>query len=79
MRLAAFLSWMRLFRLQATQTDPAERIATFHQITKMIFDQVYFLGMWQDPDIWATSNTIQNVKISGVTPFFNIIEWELSE
>ena len=68
-----------LFQLQSTQTDPAERIATFHQITKMIFDQVYFLGMWQDPDIWATSNTIQNVKISGVTPFFNIIEWELSE
>ena len=42
-----------LFTLQATQVDPAERQATFHKITKLIFDKVYWLGLWQDPDLWA--------------------------
>jgi ABC-type transport system substrate-binding protein len=68
-----------LFAKQRTQVDPAERQATFRQITKIIFDQVYWLGIWQDPDIWAVGPRLKNVKISGATPFFNVIEWELSE
>ena len=68
-----------LFAKQRTQIDIAERQATFHQITKYIFDQVYWLGIWQDPDIWAVGPRLKNVKLSGATPFFNIAEWELSE
>ncbi|HET7090021.1 MAG TPA: peptide ABC transporter substrate-binding protein [Anaerolineae bacterium] len=66
-----------LFQKQATQVDFAERQATFYQITKMIFDQVYWLGLWQDPDIWAVNSRLKNVKFSGTTPFFNIIEWDI--
>jgi len=66
-----------LFQKQATQVDFAEREATFHQITKMIFDKVYWLGLWQDPDIWAVNSRLKNVKFSGTTPFFNIIEWDI--
>ncbi len=65
-----------LFVKQATQVDNAERTATFHEITKMIFDRVYWMGLWQDPDLFGVSGKLTNVKISGVTPFFNIIEWE---
>ncbi len=67
-----------LFQLQATQVDFAERQATFHQISKLMFDQVYWLGVWQDPDTWAIGPRLQNVKISGSTPFFNIYEWDMT-
>ncbi len=68
-----------LFQKQATQVDFAERQKTFQQITKMIFDKVYWLGLWQDPDIWGVSKRLQNVKFSGATPFFNIAEWDLQQ
>ncbi len=66
-----------LFRLQATQVDYEARLATFHKITKHIFENVYWLGIWQDPDLFGFSGRLTNVKISGVTPFFNILEWDL--
>jgi peptide/nickel transport system substrate-binding protein len=67
-----------LFQKQATQVDFNERQQTFYQITKMIFDKVYWLGLWQDPDWYAISSRLQNVKISGAVPcFYNIAEWDL--
>jgi peptide/nickel transport system substrate-binding protein len=66
-----------LFQLQNTQVDFAERQATFHQISKIVYDKVYWLGVWQDPDTFAIGPRLQNVKISGATPFYNIYEWDL--
>lgn len=68
-----------LFKLQATQVDPAERQQTFHKITRMVYEKVYWLGVWEDPDIWAVGPRLQNVRLSGATPFFNIVEWDLSQ
>jgi len=80
-------NWMRncdkdldaLFQQETTQVDFKTRQETFYKITKMIFDKVYFLGLWQDPDTWAVSSRLQNVKLSGITPFFNIMEWDLKQ
>jgi peptide/nickel transport system substrate-binding protein len=66
-----------LFQLQATQIDFAARQQTFYKITKMIFDKAYWIGLWQDPDQWAISSKLTGVKISGVTPFYNITEWQV--
>ncbi len=66
-----------LFQLQATQVDFAARQQTFFTITKYIYDQVYWFGLWQDPDLWGVNKRLTNVKISGATPFFNIAEWDL--
>jgi peptide/nickel transport system substrate-binding protein len=68
-----------LFKKQATQVDPAERQKTFYEITKYIFDQAYWIGLWQDPDLWGVNSRLINVKISGTTPFFNINEWDLKQ
>jgi peptide/nickel transport system substrate-binding protein len=68
-----------LFQLESTQVDTAARIETFRKISKLMFDKVYWLGLWQDPDQWAIGARLQNVKISGVTPFFNIAEWQLPQ
>ena len=66
-----------LFQLESSQIDAAARQVTFQSITKMIYDKAYWLGIWQDPDQWAISNKLSGVKISGVSPFFNITEWDI--
>jgi peptide/nickel transport system substrate-binding protein len=68
-----------LFKKQATQVDFAERQQTFYQITRFIFDNAYWIGVWQDPDLFGFSNRVLNVKMSGATPFFNIAEWDLKQ
>lgn len=67
-----------LFDRQATQVDLDARIQTFHEISRLMYEQVYYLGIWYDPDIWAISPRLQNVKISGATPFFNVMEWTIA-
>lgn len=65
-----------LFRLQATQVDLNERIETFHEISRYMYENVIWLGVWQDPDVWAISGRLTNVNISGATPFYSIAEWD---
>jgi peptide/nickel transport system substrate-binding protein len=66
-----------LFTLQATQTDFAERQQTFYEITRYMFDNVIWLGIWHDPDIWALSGRLTNVEMSGASPFYSIAQWDL--
>jgi len=66
-----------LMALQVTQLDPAERQKTVSQINQIFHDKVYWVGAWQDPDVWAVSSRMAGVKFSGVTPFFNIAEWDI--
>ncbi len=68
-----------LFTLQTTQTDFAERQQTFYEITDYMFDNVIWLGLWQDPDLWALSGRLTNVEMSGASPFYSIVKWDLTE
>ena len=64
---------------QVTQLDSAARQETVSKINQIFHDKVYWIGAWQDPDIWAVSPRLTGVKFSGVTPFFNIVEWDIVE
>ncbi|RPI94754.1 MAG: peptide ABC transporter substrate-binding protein [Chloroflexi bacterium] len=66
-----------LIQLQATQLVPEERQETISKINQMFYDKVYWLGLWQDPDVWAVGPRLTGVKFSGVSPFFNIAEWDI--
>jgi len=66
-----------LFQQQASQVDINERIATFQKITKIMYDQVYWASIWQDPDIWAVGKRLADVTISGSTPFYSIGSWDV--
>ena len=66
-----------LFDKEISQVDFAARQATFHEISRMIFDQAYWIGYYWAPDVWAINSRVINVKISGATPFYNIMEWDL--
>ena len=68
-----------LIQLQSTQVNPVERQQTISQINQIFHDQVYWLGLWQDPDVWIVSPNLTNVSFSGVTPLSSIGEWDLVE
>jgi len=68
-----------LFVQQETQVDFAQRQQTLYQITKHIFDNAYWIGLWHDPDLFGISERLLNMKISGATPFFNVFEWDLAQ
>jgi peptide/nickel transport system substrate-binding protein len=67
-----------LFQAQLTEIDPAARAGLFHQISMIVHDKVYWYGLYVDPDIWIVSPNLNGVKFSGVTPFFNIMEWDFT-
>lgn len=66
-----------LIQLQVTQLDAAQRQETVSKINQIFHDKVYWVGAWQDPDIWAVGARLTGVKFSGVSPFFNITEWDI--
>ena len=65
-----------LFNKQATTVDATARVPIFYEISKIINDKVYWNSMWDDPDWWAVSKNMVNVKLSGATPFWNAYEWD---
>jgi peptide/nickel transport system substrate-binding protein len=68
-----------LFDQQATETDPEARKQLYYQIGQIMHDDVVWVGLWKDPDLWSVSTRLQNVRLSGATPFWNAHEWTISE
>lgn len=66
-----------LFEEQAQTTDTDARIALYHQIDQLLTDEVVWVGIWYDPDLWAVSNRFDNTRISGADPFWNIENWQV--
>lgn len=66
-----------LFNLQARTVDMDERIAIFAQIEQIMLDEMIWLGVWQDNDMYSVSNRLQGVRLSGVNPFWNIADWTI--
>jgi peptide/nickel transport system substrate-binding protein len=64
---------------QATTLDPVARKELYNQIQQIIYDDYVYIGMWKDPDLWSINNRVKNVKLSGVFPFWNVQEWEVSQ
>ena len=79
LRCLPFKLMNTLFQQQTTQVNFEERQQTFHEITNYMFENVIWLGLWQDPDVWAVSGDLANVTMSGVTPFFSIAQWDISQ
>lgn len=67
-----------LLKEQATTLDREKRIDLYHQIEQIMYDEVLFIGMWKDPDLWSVNKRLQNVKLSGATPFWNAPEWTVA-
>jgi ABC-type transport system substrate-binding protein len=57
--------------------NAADRQETFRKITKHMYDNVYWVGLWQDPDYWLVGPRLSNVTFSGVTPLYSVEQWDL--
>jgi peptide/nickel transport system substrate-binding protein len=68
-----------LLQEQLVEINPDARAEIIREISTYVHDQVYWLGLYVDPDMWIVSNKVSNVKFSGVTPFYNIMEWDMTE
>lgn len=68
-----------LLTKQASTLDTQARIDLYHQISQIMYDKVYYIGIWKDPDLWSINSRLQNVKLSGAAPFWNAHEWSVSE
>jgi len=69
----------KLLQDQRNQIVIADRQQSFYKITRMIYEKAYWIGLWQDPDQWAVNAKLKNVKISGVSPFYSIADWEVTQ
>jgi peptide/nickel transport system substrate-binding protein len=68
-----------LFKQSASEVDPAKRKEMYNQIEQIMYDDYIYIGFWKDPDLWSVTNRLKNVRFSGVYPFWNAYEWEISE
>jgi peptide/nickel transport system substrate-binding protein len=69
----------KLLQEQAVEIDATKRQELIDQIQQLMYDNVYYIGMWNDADQWAVSPRLTGVKFSGVNPFFNAAEWDIEE
>ena len=68
-----------LFAQQAVTVDQEARTQLFYEIEAIMHDEMFWMGVRSDPDFWALNTRMQNVLFSGVDPFWNAYEWDVSE
>jgi len=69
----------KLSREQRTLMKAEERQAVVQEIVQYMYDNINWLGIYEDPDYWVVSSRLTGVKFSGVTPFYNIAEWDFTQ
>lgn len=67
----------RLFREQASLMDVTARQAHFREINRILSEQVYWVSLWDDPDVYAVHKQLKNARLSGLAPFWNCYAWEI--
>jgi peptide/nickel transport system substrate-binding protein len=66
-----------LFAEQSRTLDYNARIQVFHQIDDKLAEGVIWASIWHDPDLWVLNKRVQNAKLNGATPFWNIADWDI--
>lgn len=68
-----------LLNEQATTVDVDARVDLYHQIAQTMYDDVVWIGIWRDPDLWSISNRLTGVRFSGSSPFWNSEQWDITQ
>jgi len=66
-----------LFAKQAVTADLAARQQMYSEIERIMHDEMFWMGVRTDPELWAVNNRLQNVRLSGVDAFWNSWEWDV--
>ena len=67
-----------LFAEQAATTDTEARRDIFYRIQQIMHDNLYWMPLWHDPDLWALSARFENAEIAPATQFWNAANWDVS-
>lgn len=67
----------RLMVEQRFTTDFAARVALWHQIDEIIYNDYIWVGVWYDADVWIVGNGLVTGTLNGSTPFYNVVEWDV--
>ncbi|HEX2620231.1 MAG TPA: peptide ABC transporter substrate-binding protein [Phototrophicaceae bacterium] len=67
-----------LFKQEQEETDSAKRIELFHEIDQMIYDSSIWTNIWFDADSWAVAPNL-TADVNGVSPFWNVEQWDLTQ
>jgi peptide/nickel transport system substrate-binding protein len=67
-----------LFAEQARTLDPAARTEIFHQIDQLMTDDVIWVGIWFDADLWTFNEKVLNTEFSGADPWWNAVNWDIA-
>jgi peptide/nickel transport system substrate-binding protein len=70
-----------LFDAQIVEVDPEARAEIFHQIDQIMFDELFWVGIFSDADNWAVNPRVKGARISGApsSAMWNAYEWEIAE
>ncbi len=66
-----------LFTTADVEMNQQKRIDDYHQISQVMYDKTYIIPIRSDPDVWAVSTRLTNVKFSGVDPMMFVYEWDV--
>jgi peptide/nickel transport system substrate-binding protein len=66
-----------LFAVADIEVDPEQRIADYHQIGEIMYDQTYLIPIRSDPDVWAVNTRLKDVAFSGVDPLMFAYQWDV--
>jgi peptide/nickel transport system substrate-binding protein len=66
-----------LLKQQRTTTDFDTRVELWHQLTNTLYNDYVWLGVWFDADVWWTGNGLIAGPVNGVSPFWDIVNWDV--
>lgn len=67
-----------LFAQQAQTVDFNQRVEIFHQIDQIMYDEMIWLSVWYDPDLWAINSRVSESLVSGADPLWNAVNWVIT-
>ncbi len=68
-----------LFTQQTMTTDSQARLELFYQIDQIVNDNTFWVGLWEDPDVWVYNNRVTGLQLNGPNPFWNANEWDVTQ
>jgi peptide/nickel transport system substrate-binding protein len=67
----------KVWAVADTELDQQTRVDDYHQIEQIMYDKTYIIPIRSDPDVWAVSTNLSNVKFSGVDPLMFVYQWDV--
>lgn len=65
-----------LWNALSTTPDAAERQAIADEIQLFMAEEVFWIGLWNRPQLTVYSATLENVRPGAQTPYWQVAEWE---